>query len=718
MRKIMLFLAGMFLTICLNVKADEGMWLLTLLGQLNMDQMHDMGLQLTADQIYSINHSSLKDAVGALDYGSCTSELVSAEGLVLTNHHCGYGEIQSHSSVEHDYLKNGFWAMTKEEELPNPGKTISYLVRMEDITNQVLPLLSDDLTGPGREQKVEMITDELVKKATEGTQYEARVKSFFNGTKYFLIVLETYRDVRLVGAPPESIGKFGYDTDNWMWPRHTGDFSIFRVYTAPDGSPADYSPDNVPLKSRYFLPVSLKGYKKGDFTMVMGYPGSTDRYMTSFEVKELQNIEHPNRIKIRGLKQQLMMEDMVASDAVRIMYASKYSRSSNYWKYSIGQSEGLQHLRVIERKQALEKAFTGWANSDSDLKARYGRALGNIEEGVTARKDLVFSQQYLFECMYQGMETVRFGLNFRKLFEELSKDNPDPSVVKNLSAELKSELDNFYRDYNLPTDKKITAAMLKLMLNDMPADDQPSVVRDISVKYKGNCEKYTDWYYKKSMLPYQDKVEAFLENPSLKVLKKDPAFLATMSFLSTYFEISGQETAFDAKVEEGRRLWMEGLRKMETGKTFYPDANSSLRLTYGTVGDYKSRDAVYYSHFTTLQGVMEKEDPSNPEFRVPDKLKTLYREKDYGPYAGDGTMHVCFTTNNDITGGNSGSPVMNAKGELIGIAFDGNWEAMSGDIIFEPELQKCICVDIRYVLFIIDKYAGDSRLIDEMKIDG
>ncbi len=356
-------------------------------------------------------------------------------------------------------------------------------------------------------------------------------------------------------------------------------------------------------------------------------------------------------------------------------------------------------------------------NADPARKERYGKALGLIEEGVKGRKDLVFSQQYLFECMYQGMETVQFGLRFNHLYQELSRDKPDPEVVGKLTAEIKDGLNGFYKDYNLATDKKITAAMLKLMLTDMPEAYQPSVLKEIAQNDKGNTGKYTEKYFKKSILPYREKVEAFLENPSAKVLRKDPGFQAAMSFLEAYVGITAGQDADDARVEEGRRLWMEGLQKMDTGRKFYPDANSSLRLTYGTVGDYEARDAVHYSYFTTLEGVMQKEDPANPEFQVPDKLKTLYLNKDYGRYSEDGQMHVCFTTNNDITGGNSGSPVINGKGELIGLAFDGNWEAMSGDIIFEPELQKCICVDIRYVLFIIDKYAGDSRLIDEMTID-
>lgn len=716
MKKVLTLILGLILAINISVRADEGMWLLNLLQKTNAAEMKSMGLELTPDQIYSINHSSLKDAVGALDRGSCTSELVSSEGLLLTNHHCGYGEIQSHSSVEHDYLKNGFWAMTREEELPNPGKTVSFVIRIEDVTDQIAPKLQDGVSGMVLDRTVDNLSKDIVKKATEGTNYEAFVRSFFNGNKFYLVVLETYRDVRLVGAPPESIGKFGADTDNWMWPRHTGDFSIFRVYTAPDGSPADYSPDNVPLKPKYYLPVSLKGYDMGSFAMVMGYPGSTDRYMTSFEVNEILSIEHPNRIKIRGIKQDIMLKDMQADEKVRIQYASKYSRSTNYWKYSIGQSEGLKRLNVVQRKQETEAAFTKWLNETPERKAKYGNVLSMIEEGVAGRKEYSNARQYAFEAMYQGMEVVTFAYQFSALHNLLQElpDNRD-SIMKVADA-LEKRVDNFYKDYNLPTDKKIFRAMLELFYNDVPVQYQPDNFAVIRSKYKGNLDKYTDMFYSKSIFPYREKLEAFLANPSLKVMDKDPAFQAATSMINSIradYQAAGK---FDAMVDQGRKLWMEGLMEMMPDKKFYPDANSTLRLTYGTVGDYQPRDAVRYSYYTTLSGVMEKEDPNNWEFVVSDRLKKLYKDKDYGRYGVNGELPVCFTTNNDITGGNSGSPVMNSKGELIGIAFDGNWEAMSGDIAFEPELQKCINVDIRYVLFVIDKYAGAGHLVDEMTI--
>jgi hypothetical protein len=716
MKKQLAIIAGLFLAINVWVKADEGMWLLNLLQKTNATEMTAMGLQLTTDQIYSINHSSLKDAVGALDYGSCTSELVSSEGLLLTNHHCGYGEIQNHSSVEHDYLKNGFWAMTKAEELPNPGKSVSFVIKIEDVTDQIIPKLKEGLSGLALDRTVENLSKDLIKNATDGTKYEAFVRSFFNGNKYFLVVLETYKDVRLVGAPPESIGKFGADTDNWMWPRHTGDFSIFRVYTAPDGSPSEYSPENIPLKPKHYLPVSLKGYDKASFAMIMGFPGSTDRYMTSFEVNEILSIEHPNRIKIRGVKQDLMLQDMQASEKVRIQYSDKYSKSSNYWKYSIGQMQGLKNLNVVERKKELETTFTKWVNENPERIATYGNTLSLIEKGVTGRKEYSNAKQYAFETMFQGMECVGFAYQFMGLYH-LMKELPDnhDSIMK-VAKGLKTKVDDYYKDYNLSTDKKVSRALLGLFYNDVPAEYQPEHFAEITKKYKGNLDKYIEMFYKKSIFPDSVKMEAFLSNPNPKILENDPAYKAAVSMINAIRGYYKNAAEFDAMVDEGRKLWLAGLMEMMPEKNFYPDANSTLRLTYGTVGDYQPRDAVQYSYYTTLAGVMEKEDPNNWEFVVSDRLKELYKNKDYGRYGVNGELPLCFTTNNDITGGNSGSPVMNGKGELIGIAFDGNWEAMSGDIAFEPAIQKCINVDIRYVLFVIDKYAGAGHLVDEMTI--
>jgi len=715
MRKLFLLVTFLVFALQVRVHADEGMWLLSLIGQVNMDEMSELGLQLSAEQIYSINQASLKDAVGALDRGSCTAELVSPDGLLLTNHHCGYDEIQYHSSLEHDYLKNGFWAMTRDEELPNEGKTITFLVRMEEVTDRFAPELNEEMSTEDRSSKIRSLSESISSEATEGSHYEASVRSMFNGNRFFLFVTETYLDVRLVGAPPESIGKFGHDTDNWMWPRHTGDFSMFRVYTGPDGKPADYSADNVPLKSKHYLPISLKGYEKGDFTMVMGFPGSTDRYMTSWGIQELLEIEHPNRIKIRGIKQDIQLEDMLADDKVRIQYASKYSRSSNYWKYSIGQSKGLTNLNVLGKKQKTEEEFTAWVNQNEERKVLYGSALKDIQEALEGRKEVLNAQQYLMECVFFGMETILFGRNLREMEMVLSDPEPEQGQIQEVAEGLKAYSADFYKDYNPPTDKKVMTAMINLLLEELDDEYLPSNILEVKTKYKGDAAKYVDKYFKKSFLTDQDKFNAFMDNPSLKVLTKDPAYQAVLA-AQKYFEVLGQLAEFDPGYNKGSRLFLKGLVEMYPNRDFYSDANSTMRMNYGVVGDYVPKDAVLYTHYTTLKGVMEKEDPDNFEFEVSERLKELYAAKDFGPYGSDGELQVCFTSNNDITGGNSGSPIINASGELLGIAFDGNWEAMSGDVAFETELQKCINVDIRYVMFVIDKFAGAGHLIEEMTL--
>lgn len=715
MRRFFLLMTALVFTFQIRVHADEGMWLLSLIGQVNMDEMTEMGLQLTAEQIYSINQSSLKDAVGALDRGSCTAELVSPDGLLLTNHHCGYGEIQNHSSLEHDYLKDGFWAMTRDEELPNEGKTITFLVRMEEVTDRIVTELNEEMGMQERTSKVRSLTETITTEATEGNQYEAVVRSMFNGNRYFLFVTETYRDLRLVGAPPESIGKFGHDTDNWMWPRHTGDFSMFRVYTGPDGKPADYSPDNLPLKSKHYLPISMKGYEKGDFTMVMGFPGRTSRYMTSWEIQESLEIDHPIRIQVRGIKLDLMMNDMQADEKVRIQYASKHSRSSNYWKNSIGMSKGLKKLKVTEKKQQLEADFTQWVNQDEERKALYGNALNDIQTAVDGRKELQVASSYIIEAYFLGMETVMFGRNLRQLEMALADPEPDQEQIDKITTDLKENSAGFYKDYNPATDKKVMTAMVSLIINELDDNYLPSTMLEVKTKYKGDAAKYVDKYFQKSILTDQARYNAFMDNPSLKVLRKDPGYQAVLAAQKLH-EIGGKMAQFEESYSRGTRLFLKGLIEMYPQKDFYSDANSTMRMNYGLVGEYYPRDAVLYTHYTTLEGVMEKEDPNNFEFVVSERLKEFYETKDYGRYGVDGTLNVCFTSNNDITGGNSGSPVMNGNGELIGIAFDGNWEAMSGDVAFETELQKCINVDIRYVLFVIDKYAGAGHLVDEMTL--
>ncbi len=717
MKKIGIALLAVLAIFQARVQADEGMWLLSLLEKMNMDEMTEMGLQLSAEQIYSINQASLKDAVGALDGGSCTAELVSPDGLLLTNHHCGYDDIQYHSTIEKDYLKNGFWAMTREEELPNEGKTFTFLVRMEEVTDQFVPELTDEMDLQTRMSRIRSMSREIASEATEDNGYEATVRSMYNENRFFLFVMETYRDVRLVGAPPESIGKFGGNTDNWEWPRHTGDFSMFRVYTGPDGKPANYSPENIPLKSKHFLPVSLKGYERDDFALVMGFPGRTDRYLTSWEIDELLQRTHPNRIRIRGIKQDLQMEDMLADKEVRLQYAAKFARSTNYWKYSIGQSEGLKNLNVLENKQVLEAEYTKWVNQDKARVELYGEVLNDIHTAVEGRKEISNAEQYLTEAIGigGGMESVYFSRHLEALERALAYAEDSPEKLEETIAALRVIAKGFYKDYNPPTDKKVMTAMIGLLIEELDDKYLPSNILQVKEKYKGDADKYVSNYFKKSFVVDQEKFYAFLYNPSLKVLRKDPAYVANLASRIN-IEIKGKLAAITARSMQGSRLFMKGLMEMKSDNDFYSDANSTMRLTYGSVGNYIPRDAVLYTHYSTLDGVMQKEEPGSYEFGVPERLRELYVQKDYGKYGSGGTLNVCFITNNDITGGNSGSPVINSTGELIGIAFDGNWEAMSGDIAFEPELQKCINVDIRYVLFIIDKFAGAGHLIEEMTL--
>jgi hypothetical protein len=547
-----------------------------------------------------------------------------------------------------------------------------------------------------RNEEVKRISSEIVREATEGNHYKAVVKSCFDGNNYYLLVYEEYRDVRLVGTPPSAIGKFGYDTDNWMWPRHTGDFSVFRVYTGPDGKPAEYSEKNIPLKPKKFLPVSLRGYSDGDFTMVLGYPGNTERYMTSYEVKELMEVTHPNRIAIRGLRQDILMKDMLADEAINIKYASKYSSSSNYWKFSIGQSKGLTALKIYDKKQQLEKAFTGWVNEDEGRTSKYGEALHLIDEAVNARRPYQHALQYTSECLFNGAEILGFAGKAMGLYNALLKEPDNRQKIDSLTAELKTAGDEFFKEYNEGTDRKVTPALLKLFYKNVPAPFRPEFFTVIQSKYKGNVDNYCVTLFNRSVFA----------NPfDFNIFTQDK-----------FRELFQNRARYNLNYEKGMRLYVAGLMEMQESRIFYPDANSTMRLSYGTVRDYFPRDAVHYDYYTTLDGVMQKEDSANWEFVVPEKLKDLFARRDYGRYGSNGIMPACFITNNDITGGNSGSPVLNAEGALIGLAFDGNWEAMTGDILFEPELQRCICVDIRYVLFIMDKYAGATHLVNEMQI--
>lgn len=712
----------------------EGMWLPMLIERLNYEDMQEMGLQLTAEELYSINNSSMKDAIvglgeegmGAPANYFCTGEIISEKGLVLTNHHCGYDKIQSHSSVANDYLTDGFWALSFSEELPNEGMTMSYLVRMEDVTSKVLSTVTDDMSESERSKIISKEIRSIEKEASDRGKYDVVVKDFFEGNEYYLFVYETYKDIRLVGAPPSSIGKFGGDTDNWMWPRHTGDFALFRIYTAPDGSPATYAEENIPLKPKHYLPISLKGVEKNDFAMIWGFPGTTDRFLSSYGIDLALKESNPTVVKIREKKLAILRADMDADDEVRIKYATKYAQTANYWKYFIGQSKGLRQLKVYERRKALEDEFTKWVGQKAEREKKYGEALQLIESGYKDLQKFNMSLKYLEEAVFQGPEFIYFSFGAFQLYGSLQAQDKakrkDKSkmdeAIKLFAQAFKEEAEAFFKNFNKSTDKKLFATLMEMYYNDISKEQHPSIFEEVvEKKYKGDFNAWADDVYEDGIFVNKEALYAFLEKPSYKSLSKDPSWAITLSMIDAIRTVYGNIGDIESKINRGNRLFVDGLMEMMPEKTFYPNANSTLRMTYGKVLDYYPSDAVHYDYQTYLKGVMQKEDPSQDEFIVDPKLKALYQKKEYGPYGNaDGTMTVCFLTDNDITGGNSGSPVINANGELIGVAFDGNWESMSGDIDYEHKYQRTISVDIRYVLFVIDKFAGAQNLIDEMTI--
>jgi len=713
MKSLKVSLFFVFITVLsFFAKADEGMWLPMLISKYNISTMQQMGLKLTADQIYSVNQACLKDAIISLDHGSCTGSIISQKGLLITNHHCGYEAIAEQSSVGSDFLTDGFWAMRPEEELPIPDKTVSFLIRMEDVTARILAKVTPEMDEGERGRAIQEESDKIIEETATGTDFEVSVESMFEGNEYYMFVYQTYTDVRMVGAPPSSIGKFGGNTDNWMWPRHTGDFCLLRVYSGADGKPAEYSKSNQPLQPKYFLPVSLAGVKEGDFSMILGYPGATDRYLTSYGIQEKLTQTNPADIKVKWAKMELMKEYMDADEATRIAYAEDYAYLGNFWKKSLQESKALIRLKVYDDKKKVEDDFQTWVNLAENRKTKYGNVIDDLEtvyknsadnrasETIIYTSELLMGSKILYNAFQTGELVNRF-------------DSADFNEMININ---KTRAAKLFKNYNPELEKEMLRKLIDLYAINVSPEYMPNCYRTIEKKFRDDPGRYVDYIFEHSVFASESRLMEFFNHPKKKTLTKDPAYIAANSFISSYMIARLAQMTDEDKFSKARRLYLAGLREMNPETTFYSDANSTMRLTYGTAKPYKPADALFADYYTTLQGVMEKEDSTNEEFIVPKKLKELYAKKDFGPYADNGVMHVCFLTTHDITGGNSGSPVINGNGELVGLAFDGNSEAMSSDIKFDVNLQRTICVDIRYVLFVVDKYAGAGYLVDEMKV--
>lgn len=700
--------------------ADEGMWMLTDLKKQNAAVMQDLGLDISIDKVYCPDSISLKDAVVHFG-GGCTGEVISAEGLVLTNHHCGYQYIQQHSAVEHDYLTDGFWAMSREQELPCEGLTITFIDRILDVTDYVQEQLKKDEDPEGLNYLSPSYLSTVAKRFAKKENIKTddftvlELKPFYGANKYYLFVKTVYKDIRMVGAPPSSIGKFGADTDNWMWPRHCGDFSIFRIYASKDGKPANYAADNVPLKVKKHLAINMNGIKEGDFTFIMGFPGRNWRYMISDEVEERMQTTNFMRDTVRGVRLRVLGEEMAKDAKTRIQYAAKYASSANYWKNAIGMNEGLVSLKVLDRKKDEQKrllAFGDETGNDS-----YRQAYESIKQIVAKRHDAVYHQQAIYEALMLGTEFSKIP-DTDKLLEALEKN--DKKGIKAAITALQEQGKKFFnKDYSTVVDRKVSKQLLALYAQLIPAGQRISIFKVIDGQFAGSTDAFVDACFDRSIFRSSKALAAFLQNPSADKLKKDLMVQYAKSVKEGYKATDEAMKAETNAYNRAHKTWVAGMLalKQKEGKAIYPDANSTLRLTYGKIGSYEPADGKEYLYYTTLKGVMEKEDPENPEFVVSPKLKELYEKKDFGPYAmADGRMPVCFVTATDNTGGNSGSPVFNSKGELIGVGFDRNYEGLTGDIAYNPQLQRAACVDIRYVLFVIDKYAGAKHLIDELTI--
>ena len=712
MKKVFSLIAALVLTFMV-ARADEGMWLPYSLNGQNLAEMQAMGCKLTAEQIFSFNQPSIKDAIVQFG-GGCTGEIISPEGLLLTNHHCGLSYVQKHSSIEHDYLTDGFWAKSKGEELPNAGLSVLFLNKVEDVTEAVLKGVTAQTSESEREEIIAKNSRELTKERKGDRSVRVEIVPFYSGNQYILFEYDEYKDVRLVCCPPWGIGKFGADTDNWTWPRHKGDFNIFRVYTAPDGSPATYSADNVPMKSKWYLPINLGGVKPGDYAMILGYPGSTDRYSTSYTVKNVIHDEGPAIIDCRTTKLENYRKHMDADPEVFIKYASKQASVSNYWKYYIGQVKQLKRNHVYERRQAQEEDFINWVNADPKRTAEYGKIFDGIAQKWDILDEIEKSFVYHREAGWNGGEAIAFSRRFMRI-NNMIVDKADKANIKAAVEMMQPQVEAFFKDYSMPLDQDVTAALLGLFYKNNQANLMPSEILRIGMENNGDFSAYVAKAFEKSVFTDKACLEKWMQKP--KSLDKDPIFALATNIIDSYQTLYARYEEAQNLGNKGERLYMKGLMEMQSDRNFYPDANFTMRLTYGTVEPYKAADAVNYNYYTTMDGVMAKYVPGNWEFDIPQDVRDLVAKKDYGRYANEkGELVVNFITTNDITGGNSGSPVIDGEGNLIGLAFDGNWEAMSGDLSFENKVQRTICMDARYLLWCIEKVGKCQNIIDELVI--
>jgi len=718
-RHLLFNVVALFITISSLSAQDGGMWIPSLVKQLNIDDMQEMGLELTANDLYSINNSSVKDAIVHFG-GGCTAEMISNQGLLLTNHHCGYSEIQAHSTLENNYLKDGFWAKNRDEELANPGLTATFVIRIEDVTNSVLDSvsvdMSEDVRGSIISKNISLLNSSIEKESYQ----EVKVKSFFGGNQYFAFITETYKDVRLVGAPPSMIGKFGSDTDNWVWPRHTGDFSMFRIYASEDNKPAEYSEENVPYQPKHFLPISLDGVEEGDFTMVYGFPGRTQEYLPSVAIKQIKDVINPVRIEIRNKALKIVDKKMRADEEIKIQYASKYARIANYWKKWIGENKGLEASHAVDKREKYEADLMNKINSDSVSKAKYGNLLSDFDKYYADFEKYNLAYNYYSEIVYRNVEILRVSTVLYSFVQKYEKAEDKDSYYNSMKTRIDSYLESFYKNYNSDVDKKVFATLIQAYVEGVDKSFLPEYLVEESDNYKYNYTKMADDIFSKSVLVDKENMFDLLsKSPSSAIakIKKDPAYKIGESMVVAFNnKVKPKYSEINAEIKKLQRTYMKAQMDMMPDKKFYPDANSTMRITWGKVDGYEPKDGVYYFPKTYLDGIMEKYVPGDYEFNVPEKLQKLYKEKNFGIYAENGKVPVGFIGTNHTTGGNSGSPALDAYGNLIGLNFDRVWEGTMSDINYDAKICRNIMVDVKYILFIIDKYGDAKYLLDEMKL--